>query len=224
MKTIVKFLLCVMFAIFMATPESVNASLSPFGMNASLPPGDGTALAADIFQDVTLDTFVGLASEMVAPAWLEILVLVSPANFPISTFLTQKTLDGIRGLAKAQKPSSGTFEDYFVKTANGETRFNSNYRLNQKYMNNTSQFGTTEVHNYKLNWGQIAVIPYQDEIDTAYTASPAATTATLYVKNSKMWTPNALVRVQNMTYVTSGTDLILFITAVGTGTITVDST
>lgn len=224
MKAIVKFLMCALFAILAVTPESVSASLSPFGMNASLAPGQGTALAADIFQDVTLATFEGVASEFVSPAWLEILVLVSPANFPISTFLTQKTLDGIRGLAKAQKPTSGTYEDYFVKTENGSSRFNSNYRVQEDYMKNYSQFGNAEVNNYKLNWGQIAVIPYQDELDAAYTASPAATSATLSVKNSKMWTPNALVRVQNMTYATSGTDLILFITAVGTGTITVEST
>lgn len=222
MKKFVKFLICVICSIMVTTPQSFSASLSPFGMNASLDPGQGTALAADIFQDVTLETFEGLASEMVAPAWLEILVLVSPANFPISTFLTQKTLDGIRGLAKAQKPSSGTYEDYFVKTENGSTRFNQNYRVKEDYMKNYNNFGNAEINNYKLNWGQIAVIPYQDEMDQAYTASPASTTATLYVKNSKMWTPNGLVRVQNKTYA-SGADLVLLITAVGTGTITVDS-
>ena len=61
-------------------------ALNATGIDPSL----GTASNADIFQDVSdLATFEGKASDMVSPAWLEILVLVSPANFPISTFLTE---------------------------------------------------------------------------------------------------------------------------------------
>lgn len=221
MKTLVRFLFGILFAILAVTPQGVSAALSPFGMN-SLDPGKGTAAAADIFVDIaTLETFEGGASEYVAPAWLEILVLVSPANFPISTFLTQKTLDGIRGLAKAQKPNSGTYEDYFVKTENGSTRFNSNYRVKADYMKNASSFG--EVNNYKLNWGQIAVIPYQDSLGVAYVVPQTpATQATFTVNNSKIWTPHMKCKVQGYEYA-NGDPLILLVTAVGTGTITVDS-
>ena len=71
MKKIVNFLFCVLFSILAVSPSSVSASLSPFGMNASTDPTQGTAAAADIFQDVTLETFEeGNASDMVAPAWL----------------------------------------------------------------------------------------------------------------------------------------------------------
>jgi hypothetical protein len=226
MKTIVKFILCVLFSIFMATPESVNASLSPFGMNASLDPSKGTAAAADIFQDVASIEEFGLnASEFVSPAWLEILVLVSPASFPISTFLTQKTLDGIRGLAKAQKPTTGTYEDYFIKTADGSSRFNPQYRVQEDNMKNASEFGETQINNYKLNWGQIAVIPYQDSLSATYTQpGPATTTAVLHVNNAQIWTAHMEVKVQNATYA-DGQPLTLLITAVDTsaGTITVAS-
>jgi len=227
MKTIVKFMLCVLFSIFMATPGSVNASLSPFGMNASLDPAQGTALAADIFQDIqTIEKLEAGASEFVSPAWLEILVLVSPANFPISTFLTQKTLDGIRGLSKAIKADGSSYTDVLTKTPSGETRFNPNYRVKENYMKNYDSFGNAEINNYKLNWGQIAVIPFQDSLAQTYTQpSPTPTvTATLYVNNASMWTMHTEVKVQNKTYA-EGDDLVVLVTAVDTsaGTITVAS-
>lgn len=227
MKTIVKFIICIVCSIFMFTSEGLSNTLSPFGMNESLAPGQGTALSADIFQDVaSIEAFNANASEFVSPAWLEILVLVSPANFPISTFLTQKTLDGIRGLAKAQKPEKGTYEDYFIKTENGSTRFNPEYRIKEDYMKNYNTFGDAQVNNYRLNWGQIAVIPFQDSLSQTYTQpSPTPTvTATLHVNNVSMWTAHTQVKVQNMTYA-EGDDLVLLVTAVDTsaGTITVAS-
>jgi hypothetical protein len=91
MKKLLRILFTAFFALFAITPQGVSNNLSPFGVNiGGIPAGDGTAAAADIFQDVNdVATFEGNASEFIAPAWLEILVLVSPANFPISTFLTQ---------------------------------------------------------------------------------------------------------------------------------------
>lgn len=220
MKTLMKLFLSVLFAVLAITPQSAGAALSPFGMNESLSPGQGTAAASDIFVDIAdLETFEGGASEFVAPAWLEILVLVSPANFPISTFLTQKTLDGIRGLAKAQKPSKGTYEDYFIKTDNGSSRFNSNYRVKEDYLKNYESFG--QINNYRLIWGQISVIPYQDTMGATYTTA-ASTTATLTVDNSKIWTPNSVMKVQNAEY-GNGEPLSLLVTAVGSGTLDVMS-
>jgi len=205
----------VLFAALATSPEAVSAKLSPFGVNAALDPGKGTAAAADIFQDISdLATFEGNASEMVAPAWLEILALVSPANFPITTFLTQKTLDGIRGLAKAQS-ATGTYNDILLENKAG-SRFNSKYGVNQEAMKNYKQFGDAEVKNYKLNWGEIAVIPFQDELDAALPA-PGATTANITVKNPKMWTHYSLMKVHNKAY-GNGEPCILFVQAVNTGT------
>jgi hypothetical protein len=223
MKTIVRFILVVLFSVLATSPKAVNANLSPFGMyDTGIPPGDGTAAAADIFQDVSdLATFEGNASEMVAPAWLEILVLVSPANFPISTFLTNKVLDGIKGLAKAES-LNGKHPDIFIQTEKGSTRFNSKYGMKEGDMTNWKQFGTSEVANYKLNWGEIAVIPYQDTLSALFAGG--ATTATLSVNNVNMWTPHSLLKVQETDYGT-GEELVLFIEAVDTGanTITVIS-
>ena len=224
MKTLVKLLLMVVFSILATTPQAVSNSLSPFGVNASLDPAQGTAAAADIFQDIsTLATMEANASEMVAPAWLEILVLVSPANFPISTFLTQKILDGVRGLAKAQM-ANGSGDDILIKTDKGESRFNTKYAVNQENMKNYKQFGDAEIKNYKLNWGEIAVIPFQDKVNAGFVA-PAAVRGSLVVANITMWTHHSLLKVQGATYA-NGDDLVLFVeeVTVGTSTLTVRST
>lgn len=217
MKTILRFLLCVVFSIFATTPEAVSNGLSPFSINMNgIDPTKGTAAAADIFQDMTLDTFAGAASEFIAPAWLEILVLVSPANYPISTFLTNKTLDGIRGLAKAQS-ANGEFPDMFQ---NGRIS-SAKYGIPIESMKNWRQFGTSEVHNYKLNWGEIAVIPYQDSMTALFAGG--ATSATLAVNNAKMWTAHTLCKMQGITYA-NGQDLVVFVEAVGANSIDVIST
>jgi len=215
MKTLVKLLLMVVFSILATTPQAVSNSLSPFGVNASLDPAQGTAAAADIFQDIsTLATMEANASEMVAPAWLEILVLVSPANFPISTFLTQKVLDGVRGLAKAQM-ANGSGDDILIKTDKGESRFNQKYAVNQENMKNYKQFGDAEIKNYKLNWGEIAVIPFQDKVNATFSA-PSAVRGELVVANLSMWTHHSLLKVQGATYPGTGDDLILFVEEVVT--------
>lgn len=216
MKTIVRFLMCVVLAIFATTPEAVSNGLSPFSLN-SLDPGKGTAAAADIFQDMTFEDFNGNASEFIAPAWLEILVLVSPANYPISTFLTNKTLDGIRGLAKAKSAGGGEFSDLFQ---NGRIA-SAKYGVPIETMKNWKQFGTSEIHNYKLNWGQIAVLPFQDTLGALFAGG--ATTATLTVGNTEMWTPNCLARVQGYNY-SNGQACVLAVKAVGSTTIDVVST
>lgn len=217
MKTIVRFLLCVVMAIFATTPEAVSNGLSPFSLNSNgIDPGKGTAAAADIFVDMSLDDFEGAASEFIAPAWLEILVLVSPANYPISTFLTNKTLDGIRGLAKAVS-ANGEFPDMFQ---NGRIA-SAKYGVPAENMKNWKQFGTSEVTNYKLNWGDIAVLPYQDSLTALFAGG--ATSATLSVNNAKMWTKNSLCKVQGKNYA-NGETLVLFVEAVGANTIDVIST
>jgi hypothetical protein len=217
MKAIVKFLLCVVMAIFATTPQAVSHGLSPFSLNdVGIDPGKGTAAAGDIFRDMTFENFVGDKSEFVSPAWLEILILVSPANYPISTFLTNKTIDGIRGLAKAQS-ANGEFADLFQ---NGRVA-NAKYGVPVETMKNWKQFGTSEIHNYKLNWGEIAVIPYQDTLGALFAGG--ATTATLTVGNTDMWTPNCLARVQGMTYA-NGEACVLWVKAVGSTTIDVIST
>jgi len=217
MKTIVRFILCVVMAIFATTPEAVSSGLSPFSLNATgIDPGKGTAAAADIFVDMSLDDFEGSASEFIAPAWLEILVLVSPANYPISTFLTNKTLDGIRGLAKAVS-ANGEFPDMFQ---NGRIA-SAKYGVPAENMKNWKQFGTSEVTNYKLNWGDIAVLPYQDSLTALFAGG--ATSATLSVNNAKMWTAHSLCKVQGKNYA-NGETLVLFVEAVGANTIDVIST
>jgi len=216
-------MLAVLFSILAVSPESVSANLSPFGVN-SLDPAKGTALAADIFQDISdLSTLETNASEMVAPAWLEILVLVSPANFPITTFLTQKVLDGVRGLAKAQS-QSGTFNDILIQTDKGESRFNSKYGVNESTMTNYKQFGDAEVKNYKLNWGTIAVIPFQDKVNATFSA-PSAVRGNLVVANVNIWTPHTLIKVHDKEY-GNGEDCILYIESVtiGSSTLAVRST
>ena len=215
MKRIVRFFLCVLFSVLATSPSAVSMGLSPFSVNdTGIPPGDGTAAAADIFQDVSdLATFEANASEMVAPAWLEILVLVSPANFPISTFLTQKVLDGIRGLAKAES-LNGKHPDIFIDTPKGATRFNSNYYMKSDAATNYKQFGDAQVASYKLNWGEIAVIPFQDTLGALFAGG--AVTATLTVNNINMWTPHTLLKVQETDYGT-GEELVLFIESVNTG-------
>ena len=58
MKTIVKFLLCVVMAIFATTPEAVSNGLSPFSLNSNgIDPTMGTAAATDIFKDMTAEDF-----------------------------------------------------------------------------------------------------------------------------------------------------------------------
>ena len=217
MKTLFRFFLVVLFSILATSPEQVSASLSPFGANVEGIAADkGTAATDDIFQDINdLATMEENAAEMVAPAWLEILVLVSPANFPISTFLTQKILDGVRGLAKAQS-QNGAFKDILVQTRSGEDRFNPKYRVESDYMKNYKQFGDAEVKNYKLNWGEIAVIPFQDSTAAAFTGG--STTGSLTVANPTMWTHYSLLKVQNGAYVNSGDELVLFVEAVDTST------
>lgn len=217
MKTIVKFFICVVLAIFATTPQAVSNGLSPFSLN-SLDPGKGTAAAADIFQNMTSEDFIGDKSEFVAPAWLEILVLVSPANYPISTFLTNKTLDGIRGLAKAKSSGGGEFGDLFQNDRIASAK----YGVPVESMKNWRQFGTSEIHNYKLNWGEIAVIPFQDTLGALFAGG--ATTATLTVGNTEMWTPNCLARIQGYEYATSGTACVVAVKAVGSTTIDVVST
>lgn len=215
MKLFVKIMLLVVCSIFATTPQAVSNGLSPFSLNMSLAPGQGTAAAGDIFNDISdLSTFEGNASEMIAPAWLEILVLVSPANFPISTFLTQKVLDGVRGLAKAQS-ATGTYQDILIQTDKGESRFNTKYAVNQDVMTNYKQFGDTEsVKNYKLNWGEIAVIPFQDTMTEPIAGG--ATSAILTVANPKMWTRYCGVKVQGVNYA-NGDECILFVESVNTG-------
>lgn len=214
MKFLVKFMLLVVCSILATTPEAISNGLSPFSLNASLAPGQGTAAAGDIFNDISdLATFEGNASEMIAPAWLEILVLVSPANFPISTFLTQKVLDGIRGLAKAES-MSGSHSDILIQTDKGESRFNTKYAVNQDVMKNYKQFGDEEVKNYKLNWGEIAVIPFQDTMTELIAGG--ATSATLTVANPKMWTRYCGVKVQGVSYA-NGDECILFVESVNVG-------
>ena len=217
MKRIVKFILMIVFSVLATSPQAVSNGLSPFGVNdvTGIDPTQGTAPAANIFQDVTLETFEGVASEFIAPAWLEILVLVSPANYPISTFLTQKTLDGIRGLAKAQSVS-GTYPDLFQND-----RINSKYRVHEDIMKNWKQFGESTVKNYKLNWGDIAVIPYQDSLSALFAGG--ATSGTLSVNNAKMWTPNSLARLQGYSY-SNGEACVVFVEAVGSTSIDVVST
>ena len=222
MKNFVRFFLTALFAVFAVTPKAVSNGLSPFGVNIDgIPPGDGTAAAADIFQDINdLATMEGNADEFIAPAWLEILVLVSPANFPISTFLTQKVLDGVRGLAKAQaaayaSKNAGKLPDYLIKTDDGKTRFNQNYAVKSDYMKNYKQFTNESIANYKLNWGEIAVIPFQDTASGAFAGG--ATSGTFTVNNVKMWTRNCLLKVQDKAYGT-GEELVLFVNDVNIGT------
>nr|WP_319265290.1 DUF5309 family protein [uncultured Draconibacterium sp.] len=219
MKPIFRFFLVVLFSVLATSPQAVSANLSPFSVDINgIPAGSGTAAAEDIFTDSTIEGFEDAANEFIAPAWLEILVLVSPANYPISTFLTQKTLDGIRGLAKAQKASGdGKYDDIFVND-----RLNTKYKVKEDWLKNTDQFGEASVSNYELKWGDIAVIPYQDAVGATFAGG--ATSATLTVANPKMWTPNSLCRVQGKTYATSGEALVLFIEAVGSTTIDVIST
>jgi hypothetical protein len=222
MKTLLKFILIPLFAIFAVTPQMVSNNLSPFGNNiAGISPAAGTAAAADIFVDINdLAHMEANASEFISPAWLEILVLVSPANFPISTFLTQKTLDGIRGLAKTQAASyatknNGQLPDYLIKTDDGKTRFNQNYAMKEDYMKNYKQFTNESISNYKLNWGEIAVLPFQDTAKTTFAGG--ATSGTFQVNNVKMWTRNCLMKVQGKQY-SNGDELVLFVNAVDTGT------
>jgi hypothetical protein len=217
MKKIFKFILLAVFAVLAVTPQMVANNLSPFGVNdTGVPPTDGTAAPADVFQDISsLETFEGNASEFVAPAWLEILVLVSPANFPISTFLTQKTLDGIRGLAKAESMGSGKHPDYLIETKDGKSRFNQKYAVHQDEMTNYKQFTDQPIANYKLNWGEIAVIPFQDTASGTFVGG--ATSGTFTVNNIKMWTRNCLLKVQDKAY-GNGDELVLFVNEVNTGT------
>lgn len=225
MRKIFKVLLIAVFALLGVTHQMVSNSISPFGVNIDgIDPGAGTAAPADIFQDVNdLANMETKAGEFIAPAWLEILVLVSPANFPISTFLTQKTLDGVRGLAKAQaasyaKKNAGTLPDYLIKTDDGKTRFNQNYAVKADNMTNYKQFTSDNVSNYKLNWGEIAVIPFQDTASGAFAGG--ATSATFTVNNIQMWTRNCLMKVQGKKYGT-GEELVIFVNEVNTGTNTV---
>lgn len=220
MKKMFKFLLLALFALFAVTPEMVSNSFSPFGVNLGIDPGAGTAAAADIFQDIadlaTMET--GSSADFISPAWLEILVLVSPANFPISTFLTQKTLDGVRGLAKAEMAKGGKHADYLIKTDDGKTRFNQKYAIDQDKMKNYKQFTNESISNYKLNWGEIAVLPFQDAASGVFAG--AATSGSFTVSNIKMWTRGCLMKVQGKAY-GNGDELVLYVNEVNTGTNTV---
>lgn len=208
-----------MMAILATTPEAVSNGLSPFSLNSNgIDPAMGTAAAADIFKDMTAEDFFTNNSEFVAPAWLEILTLVSPANYPISTFLTNKTLDGIRGLAKAKSAQGGEFADMFQN----DRITNAKFGVPAESMKNWKQFGTSTIDNFKLNWGEIAVLPFQDALGALF--SGGATTATLTVGNTDMWRPNDLIRVQGYNYATSGVSLVLAVKAVGSTTIDVIST
>lgn len=222
MKTLVRILLTAIFAVFAVSPKMVANSISPFGVNIDgIDPTQGVAGSADIFQDIAdVETIEGVASEFVAPAWLEILVLVSPANFPISTFLTQKTLDGVRGLAKAQaaayaSKNAGKLPDYLIQTDSGSTRFNQKYVVNQDVMKNYKQFTNESVANYKLNWGEIAIIPFQDTVTGAFAGG--ATSGTITVNNVNMWTRGCLLKVQGKAYA-GGDDLVVYVNGVNTGT------
>ena len=221
MKKIVNILLVILFSVLATSPSAVSNELAPFSVNTKgIAPGDGTALKADVFQDINdLATMETNAGEFIAPAWLEILVLVSPANFPISTFLTQKVLDGVRGLAKAEGMNNKQYEDILIKTDSGATRFNTKYAVKSDVMTNYKQFGTQEVANYKLNWGEIAVIPFQDTLGDLFVGG--ATSATLTVNNVKMWTRYALMKVQETAY-GNGEELVVFVDAINTGAGTVD--
>lgn len=216
MKKMIKFVLLAFFAMLAVTPQMVANNLSPFGVNeVGIAPGEGTASPADVFQNI--NDLAGMetnANEFIAPAWLEILVLVSPANFPISTFLTQKTLDGIRGLAKAES-MAGKMPDYLIETPDGKTRFNQKYAIHEDAMKNYKQFTNESVSNYKLNWGEIAVIPFQDTVSGLFAGG--ATSGTITVNNIKMWTRGALLKVQNKTYGT-GEELVVYVNEVNTGT------
>jgi hypothetical protein len=225
MKQIIKILFIALFALFAVTPKAVSNSLSPFGVNIDgIPPGDSTADASDVFQDINdLATFEDNSTEFIAPAWLEILVLVSPANFPISTFLTQKTLDGIRGLAKTEAAAyagknGGKLPDYLIETPDGKSRFNQKYAIDAERMKNYKQFTNDNISNYKLNWGEIAVIPFQDTAATLFAGG--ATSGTFTVNNINMWTRGCLMKVQGKTYGT-GEELVVFVNLVATGTDTV---
>lgn len=226
MKTIFKVILTFIFAIFAVTPQSISAGLSPFSMNASLDPTKGTAAESDMITEInTLDGAETDFSEFISPQWLEILVLISPANFPISTFLTQKVMDGIKGLAKAESVKGGKYEDILIQTGKDSTKFNPKYALKESAMVNYKQFTNESVANYKLNWGSIAVRAFQDTVGVGGVAG-GATTASIPVANTGMWTKNTLVKVQGATYTTSGEDLILCIhnVDVANGEIDVTST
>lgn len=214
MKKIIKLLLCALFAIFATSPEAMSENLNPFAMNIEgIDPDAGTAAKDDIFRDVNdLEGFEGSASEFVAPAWLEVLTLISPANYPISTFLTQKTLDGIRGLAKAES-MSGKHEDVLFKTDAGNSRFNSKYRVKKDVMRNDKQFSEEGVKNYKLNWGDIAVLPFQDAT-TAEAFGTPATSGNINVANVNMWKVGHTVKIQNAVYATSQKPLNVYVGAV----------
>lgn len=225
MKKFFKFLLLALFAVLAVTPQMMSNNLSPFGVNIEgVDPGAGTANASNIFQDVNdIANMETNADEFIAPAWLEILVLVSPANFPISTFLTQKTLDGVRGLAKAEAAAyagknGGNLPDYLIKTDDGKTRFNQKYAVKADVMKNYKQFTNESIANYKLNWGEIAVIPFQDTASGTFAGGTASGTFT--VNNIKMWTRNCLMKVQGKAYGT-GEELVIFINDVNIGTNTV---
>lgn len=220
MKKLLRFLLVALFSVLATSHQAVSNELSPFSVNITgIDPGQGTALSDDIFQEVSdLKNFETNAGEFIAPAWLEILVLVSPANFPISTFLTQKVLDGVRGLAKAEGMNDKKYEDILIKTDSGDTRFNTKYAVKSSEMENYKQFGTQEVANYKLNWGEIAVIPFQDTLGAAFAGG--ATTGTLTVNNAKMWTRYSLMKIQNQEY-GNGEELVVFVNSVDTGAGTV---
>ena len=102
--------------------------------------------------------------------------------------------------------NGGTAQDILIKTDKGESRFNTKYAVNQDYMKNYKQFGDEEIKNYKLNWGEIAVIPFQDKVNAIF-AAPAAVRGSLVVANIAMWTHHSLLKVQGGTY-GNGDDLI----------------
>lgn len=233
MKKLVRIILTVLFSVLATTPQAVANSVSPYSINAledgtSTDPSQGTADPGDIFQDIaSLEEMEDGASEFIAPAWLEILVLVSPANYPISTFLTQKSLDGIRGLAKAQA-QKGEFADVLVHTSEGDARFNPKYRVNKDELRNYKQFSDEKIKNYKLSWGDIAVLPFQDTI-TASTSAGTGTTATLTVANIAMWKRSQNLKVHNAEYADPAQSLVLYVrsatpTTGDAGTIVVQST
>jgi hypothetical protein len=105
--------------------------------------------------------------------------------------------------------------DYLIETPDGKTRFNQKYGVHEDVMKNYKQFTNESIANYKLNWGEIAVIPFQDTVATGFAGG--ATSGTITVNNVNMWTRNCQLKVQGRVYGT-GEDLVVFVNAVDTTT------
>jgi len=77
------------------------------------------------------------------------------------------------------------------------------------------QFGDAEIKNYKLNWGEIAVIPFQDTVTAD--VSGGTPSDTIDVANPKMWTRYSLLKVQGLNYAASGDECVLFVESIDVG-------